>query len=98
MRAHFVVIEYGYNGDGGSVFASAGGSRDPKDPVPPPIVALTPEHYNRIERLAEKKIPTKIEFDIPTEFLKGDTDSLNVVGDSRHQQEGRGRDAWRALG
>lgn len=76
-----VVLEYGYNGDGGTVFASSGGSRDPKDPIPPPIVALTPEHYNRIARLAEKQIPTKLEFDIQTEFLKGDTDSFNVVGE-----------------
>jgi hypothetical protein len=76
-----VVLEYGYNGDGGTVFASSGGSRDPKDPVPPPVVALTPEHYNRIARLAERKIPTKLEFDIQAEFLKGDTDSFNVVGE-----------------
>ncbi len=76
-----VVLEYGYNGDGGTVFASSGGSRDIKDPVPPPIVALTPEHYNRIARLAERKIPVKLEFDIQTEFLKGDTDSFNVVGE-----------------
>ncbi len=76
-----VVLEYGYNGDGGTVFASAAGSRDPKDPVPPPVVALTPEHYNRIARLAERKIPTKLEFDIQTEFLKTDTDSFNVVGE-----------------
>ncbi len=76
-----VVLEYGYNGDGGTVFASSGGSQDPKDPVPPPVVALTPEHYNRIARLAAKNIPVKLEFDIRTEFLTGDMDSFNVVGE-----------------
>ncbi|MBV9307330.1 MAG: M20/M25/M40 family metallo-hydrolase [Acidobacteriaceae bacterium] len=76
-----VVLEYGYNGDGGTVFASSGGSRDQKDPVPPPVVALTPEHYNRIARLTAKNIPVKLEFDIRTEFLTGDTDSFNVVGE-----------------
>jgi carboxypeptidase Q len=48
-----------------------GGSRDPKHPVPPSVVALKPEHYNRTARLAEKKILTRVEFDIQTEFLKG---------------------------
>lgn len=76
-----VVLEYGYNGDGGTVFASSGGSREINDPIPPPVVALTPEHYNRIARLAAKKIPVKLEFDIQAEFLKGDTDSFNVVGE-----------------
>ncbi len=28
--------------EGGTIFAQAGGSRDPKDPVPPPMVVLTP--------------------------------------------------------
>ncbi len=76
-----VVLQYGYNGDGGTVFATAGGSRDPKDPIPPPMVAVTPEHYNRIVRLIEHKIPVKLEFDIRTEFLHDSTDSFNVVGD-----------------
>lgn len=76
-----VVLEYGYNGDGGTVFASSGGTREVNDPVPPPVVALTPEHYNRIARLTAKEIPVKLEFDIQTEFLKGDTDSFNVVGE-----------------
>src|SRR5205814_436453 len=39
--------------EGGTVFAQGGGTRDPKDPVPPPMVTLTPEHYNRIARLLE---------------------------------------------
>jgi hypothetical protein len=76
-----VVLQYGYNGDGGTVFASAGGSRDPKDPVPPPMVAVTPEHYNRIARLIEKKIPTTLEFDIQSQFLNDMTDSFNVTGE-----------------
>jgi carboxypeptidase Q len=76
-----VVLQYGYNGDGGTVFATGGGSRETKDPIPPPMVAITPEHYNRIVRLIEHKIPVKLEFDIRTEFLNDTTDSFNVVGD-----------------
>ena len=76
-----VVLQYGYNGDGGTVFAAAGGSRDANDPVPPPMVAVTPEHYNRIARLLQHKIPVKLEFDIRAQFIDSPTDSFNVVGE-----------------
>ncbi|HEY3742614.1 MAG TPA: M20/M25/M40 family metallo-hydrolase [Bryobacteraceae bacterium] len=76
-----VVLQYGTNGDGGTVFATAGGSRDPKDPIPPPMVAITPEHYNRIVRLLEHNIPVKLQFDIQAEFLTGSEDSFNVIGE-----------------
>ena len=46
-----VALTPGYNGDGGTVFASYGGSQDPKDPGRPPMAAITPEQYNRICRL-----------------------------------------------
>ena len=75
------VLSYGYNGDGGTVFATSGGSRDAKDPVPPPMVALTPEHYNRIARLVAHKIPVKLQFDIQAEFLGGPEESFNVIGE-----------------
>jgi carboxypeptidase Q len=76
-----VVLQYSAVGDGGTVFVAAGGSRDPKDPITVPMVALTPEHYNRIARLVQHRIPVKLEFDIRTEFLKEETDSFNVIGE-----------------
>ena len=76
-----VVLQYGYNGDGGTVFAAAGGSRELKDPVPPPMVAVTPEHYNRIVRLLQHDIPVKLEFDIKAQFIDSPTDSFNVIGE-----------------
>src|SRR5205823_905160 len=50
-----VLVSYGYNGDGGTVFAASGGSYDPKKPTALASVALTPEHYNRITRLMAHK-------------------------------------------
>jgi Zn-dependent M28 family amino/carboxypeptidase len=44
-------------------------------------VALTPEHYNRIARLVQHKIPVKLEFDIRAEFLGGNDNSFNVIGE-----------------
>ncbi len=59
-----VVLQYTTTADGGTVFGSSGGSFKAGDPIPPPTVVLTPEHYNRIVRLIEHKIPVKLEFDI----------------------------------
>ncbi|HKC58355.1 MAG TPA: M20/M25/M40 family metallo-hydrolase, partial [Vicinamibacterales bacterium] len=71
----------GGRSEGGTVFAQGGGSRDPKDPVPPPMVTLTPEHYNRIARLLDHKTPVKLEFNVEARFVDDRTDSVNVVGE-----------------
>lgn len=67
--------------EGGTIFVQGGGTRDPKDPVPPPMVALTPEQYNRIARLLDHKIPVKLEFDIQARFIDDRADSVNVIGE-----------------
>jgi carboxypeptidase Q len=67
--------------EGGTVFPQGGGSRDPKDPVPSPMVTLTPEHYNRIARLLDHKIPVKLEFNVDARFVDDRMDSVNVVGE-----------------
>ncbi len=76
-----VAVNYGTNGDGGTVFATFGGSQDPKDPVPPPMVAITPEHYNRIARLIQHGMAPKVTFDIETTTYKDDPMGFNVVGE-----------------
>lgn len=76
-----VALTPGYNGDGGTIFASYGGSQDPKDPVAPPMAAITPEQYNRICRLLKHGITPKLTFDIETEYQKDDQMGFNVVGE-----------------
>src|ERR1700736_2071962 len=76
-----LVLSYGYNGDGGTVFASSGGSYDPKKPIALPSIALTPEHYNRIARLMAHKIPVKLQFNVQNEFFNDTIDSMNVIGE-----------------
>jgi hypothetical protein len=73
------LVNPGYRGDGGTVFSSSGGSSTQKD-IPPTTVAINAEHYNRMIRLLEKKIPVKMELDVKAEFIEGD-DSFNVVGE-----------------
>jgi len=46
------------------VFGQNAGSREMKDAVAVPTVGLTAEHYNRIVRLLDHKVPVKLEFDI----------------------------------
>ena len=76
-----VVRLGGGQSTGGTVFGQAAGSRDSKDPVPPPTVALTPEHYNRVMRLLDHKVPVKLEFEIQAKFFDDRTDSINVIGE-----------------
>jgi hypothetical protein len=76
-----VAVNYGTNGDGGTVFASWGGSQNPNDPTPPSMVAITPEHYNRIARLVQHGMAPKVTFDIETETYKNDQMGFNVVGE-----------------
>jgi hypothetical protein len=64
--------------EGGTVFGQ-GGEPDPKQAAMPPMVVLTPEHYNRLIRLMTHKIPVKMEFDIQT-HLDDRMDSLNIIG------------------
>jgi hypothetical protein len=76
-----VALTPGYNGDGGTVFGTFGGSQDPKDPVGPPMAAITPEQYNRICRLLKHGMTPKLTFDIETEYNKDDPMGFNVIGE-----------------
>jgi carboxypeptidase Q len=76
-----VAITPGYNGDGGTIFGSYGGSQDPKDPVGPPMAAITPEQYNRICRLIQHGNTPKLTFDIQVEYQKDDLMGFNVIGE-----------------
>src|SRR5204863_1672335 len=51
------------------------------DAVPPPMVAVTQEHYNRIVRLLQHDIPVKLEFDIRARFIESPVNSFNVIGE-----------------
>jgi hypothetical protein len=75
-----VVLTPGNGPDGGTVVGSAAGSQDPNTPLPPPSVVITNEHYNRIARLLEKKIPVTLSFDIGAKFTQP-TDSFNITAE-----------------
>lgn len=76
-----LILSSGIRGDGGTVFATSAGSRDLKEKVPPTTVVLTPEHYNRIARLLDKKIPVKVEIEVQAKITEEDQESVNVVAE-----------------
>jgi carboxypeptidase Q len=80
QEAPLVIVRPGINpSQGGTVFSGVGaGTWDPKVAPLPASVLLTPEHFNRIVRLLEHKVPVKMEFDIRTNFDER-TDSVNVI-------------------
>ncbi len=77
------VVTPGYAGDDGTVFAAGAASdlHETKYPLPPVSIALASEHYNRIVRLLEKKIPVKLELEVLARVLDDHPDGVNVVAD-----------------
>ena len=73
----------GPNGDGGTVFVQGAPnvSRDPKDPLQPVQVTLAVEHYGRIARTLDKRIPVTLQFDVDNRFFDADQNAFNIVGE-----------------
>ncbi len=76
-----ISITPGYNGDGGTIFGTYGGSENPSDPVPPPIVAIGAEQYNRLVRLTQHGLKPKVTFDVQVDYQKADQNAFNVIGE-----------------
>ena len=76
-----LVIHPAARGDGGTVFPPRAGNRYVEDTLPPPSIALTPEHYNRIYRLIDRGVGAEIEAEVRTTIYKDDLDSVNVVAE-----------------
>src|SRR4029077_20102498 len=46
-----------------------------------PALAITAEHYNRIARLLEHKVPVKLALDIKVDWDTSKTDAFNVIAE-----------------
>jgi carboxypeptidase Q len=68
-------------GDGGTLFVQGGGSRNAQDPPVAPQVTLAIEHYGRIWRTLEKKIPVTLQMDIDNKFYDSDLNGFNITGE-----------------
>jgi Zn-dependent M28 family amino/carboxypeptidase len=58
-----------------------GGSRDAKDPLVLPRVAVAIEHYGRIFRTLEKHMPVTLAVNISNKFYDENLDSFNIVAE-----------------
>jgi carboxypeptidase Q len=77
------LIEPSNTGDGGTFFVQAAPnvSRDPKTPVQLPQIVLAIEHYGRIFRTLEKKVPVTLQMDIDNKFYDDDLNAYNIVAE-----------------
>jgi len=67
--------------DGGTITVVGGGSRDPKDPIVLPRIAVAIEHYGRIFRTLEKHIPVTLAVNIINKFHDENLDSFNIIAE-----------------
>ncbi len=74
-----LVIYPARRGDGGTVFPPRVGWHD-TTADPPPSIALTTEHYNRLARLVEHDIPCRIEVEVRAQFHQ-EHEPVNIVAE-----------------
>ena len=67
--------------DGGTITVTSGGSRDPKDPLVLPRIAVAVEHYGRIFRTLEKHVPVTLSVNIINKFYEENLDSFNIIAE-----------------
>ncbi len=65
----------------GLVFVEQAGGFEAKYPLAPPIFNVTEEQYDRMVRLAEKKVPVKLRLNLKAEASQQDVDGLNIIGE-----------------
>jgi hypothetical protein len=75
------VVSGDSRGTGGIVFAEAGGFWEAAAPIPPPMISMAPESYDRLCRLVEKKVRVKLELEMEVAFDDSSADGMNVVAE-----------------
>lgn len=86
-RARFLVEEGALGvlqpgrGDGGTVFVSATGSRAADAPPSVPTIVLAAEHYGRLWRMVERKVPVTVEIESTVRFFDDDLRSFNIIAE-----------------
>jgi carboxypeptidase Q len=55
--------------------------RDPKQPPTVPQLMIASEHYNRISRLLDGKVPVRLELDVRSRYIDDTQDAFNIVAE-----------------
>ncbi len=75
------IIDPSRAGDGGTVFVQSGGSYKPDEPTGIPSLVMAIEHYGRISRLLDRKVPVEMEIDVRNQFYDGDPNAYNTIAE-----------------
>ena len=68
-------------GEAGLIFVQGTNAYRPGEPDGFPQLVMAYEHYGRIARLLDRKIPVEIELDVKAHFDAGDSNSYNTVAE-----------------
>ena len=68
-------------GDGGSVVVGRGGSQAVDAPPTVTRISIASEHFGRLYRILDKKIPVKMELNVENKFYDQDLNGFNVVAE-----------------
>ena len=81
----WVEMSSGARGDNGAVIVQAPpegeNMRQPTDAKVLPQVVVSAEHYSRLLRILDKKIPVSLELDVRNRFVDTDLNSMNVIAE-----------------
>lgn len=75
------VVSADSRGDGAILFAEGTTAYHPDSPVPPPMLVVEPEQYNRMTRLVEKGFPVELEIDLAARFHDDSLEGRNVIAE-----------------
>jgi hypothetical protein len=68
--------------DGGTIFVQSGGSAQGAPDATLPQVTLAVEHYNRMVRLLERRVPVTVELNVQTAFREeSQPNGFNILGE-----------------
>ena len=68
-------------GEDGTLFVQSGGSYEKGKTITVPRVTISVEHFGRVTRLLEKKVPVEVEMNVETTFYDDDDKAYNTLAE-----------------
>ncbi len=68
-------------GQDGTIFVQSSGSYEKGKTMAVPVLTVALEHYNRVARLLDKKVPVTLEVDVQAQFYDDDDKGYNTIAE-----------------
>ncbi len=68
-------------GQDGTIFVQSSGSYEKGKTITVPVLTVALEHYNRVVRLLNKKVPVTLEINVQTQFYDDDDKAYNTIAE-----------------